>query len=107
MGAAIPLAVRGDMKILATLKRSVELIGGYEGALLLLVIESVAGSFIAWYAVVHGLPLLLPSVWTYSSFYVWVLNLVGLLASAVVEPPLFIGFALLADPERFRTGDVT
>ena len=102
LGASIPLILRGDTKIVATLKRSVELSGGYEGALLFLVVESLVGSVMVWYTVVHGLPLLLPSIWTYTSWYVWVLNLVGVLASASVEAPLFIGFALLADPKRFK-----
>lgn len=102
LGAAIPLILRGDTKIRTALKRSVELSNGYEGALFLLVVESVAGSFIAWYVVVHGLPWLLPPILTYSSWCVWILNLVGVLASAAVEPPLFIGFSLLANPERFE-----
>jgi hypothetical protein len=107
LGASVPLVLRRDAKISIALKKSVELSSGYEAALLLLVVESVVGSLIAWYTVVHGLPLLLPSIWTYRPWYVWVLNLTGILASAVVEPPLFIGFALLADPDRFRAGDVT
>jgi hypothetical protein len=100
LGASIPLVLTGT-RVSAALKRSMELSGGYEGALFFLVTESVAGSFIAWYVVVHGLPLILPSSLTYSVWYVWILNLVGVLASASVEPPLFIGFSLLAAPERF------
>lgn len=105
LGAAIPLVVKGDTKITAALKKSLERSSGYEGALLLLVVESVAGSFIVWFAVVHGLPLLMPAGLTYSWWYVWVLNLIGLLASACIEAPLFIGFSVLADSERLRVRD--
>lgn len=105
LGAAIPLVLRRDTKVWAALKKSVELSSGYEGSLLLLVVESVAGSVIVWYVVVHGLPLLLPPVLTYSLWYVWLLNLTGVLASAAVESPLFIGFSLLADPDRLMRRD--
>lgn len=105
LGAAIPLVLE-NTNVWVALKKSVELSNGYEGALFLLVVESVAGSFIVLHVVVHVLPLLLPPVLTYSSWYVWVLNLTGASASAAIESPLFIGFSLLADPERFVGPDV-
>ena len=105
LGASIPLTLAGDTAWIA-LKRSVELSSGYEGALLLLVIESVVGSLFAWYLVVHGLSYLLPPVLIYSSWYGWVLNIVAVLASAATEPPLFIGFALLANSDRLQTPNV-
>ena len=60
VGHLDPLIVRGDTNIRTALERSVELSNGYEGALFLLVIESVAGSLMAWYIVVHGLLWVLP-----------------------------------------------
>lgn len=105
LGASIPLVVRGDLTVWAGLKKSMKLSRGYQGALFLLVVESVVGSYIAWYAVVNGLPLLVPHAWQYPVWYIWIVRLLGVLASASVEPPLFIGFALLADPEQFNLGN--
>ncbi|MGP0017119.1 MAG: hypothetical protein ACLPHP_01010 [Candidatus Sulfotelmatobacter sp.] len=101
LGASIPLLLRGT-KLWAALKRSVELSSGYEGALFLLVVESVAGTFIAGYGTVYALHLLVPSHLRYMPWYGWVVNLAAVLASAAVEPPLFIGLSLLADPERLN-----
>ena len=99
-GVSVPLILEGNMRVWAALKKSVELSNGYEGALFLLVVETVVGSLIVWYGIVHGLPLLLPAHLTYSAWYIWLLNAIGVLASAAVEPPLFIGLSLLVDPER-------
>jgi hypothetical protein len=101
LGAAIPLIVRGKTGVWPALKRSVELSTGYEGALFLLVVESVAGSFLAWHATYYAFYALrlLPDHLRYTPWYGWVVNVVAVLASAAVEPPLFIGFSLLADPE--------
>jgi hypothetical protein len=99
LGTAIPLIVRGNAGVWQALKGSMKLSSGYEGALFLLVVESVAGSFLAWHVVLYGSRLFLPDHLRYSPLYGWVVNVVGVLASAAVEPPLFIGFSLLADPE--------
>jgi len=101
LGASIPLVLRGT-KLWAALKRSVELSSGYEGALFVLVIGSVAGTFVAGYGTVYALHLLVPSHLRYMPWYRWVVNLAAVLASAGVEPPLFIGLSLLADPQRLR-----
>jgi len=101
LGAAIPLVVAGNTRTWAAIKKSVNLSNGYEGALFLLVVESVAGSMVIWYAVVHGLPLLLPRELLFTVWYRYLLNAVGVLAAAAVDAPLFIGLSLLADPRRF------
>jgi len=106
LGAAIPLILKDGTRVWAALKKSVELSNGYEGALFLLVVESVLGSMIAWYAVVHGLHLLLPRHLTYTAWYGWLLNAVGVLAGSAVDPPLFIGLSLLATPERFNAASL-
>jgi hypothetical protein len=99
LGASIPLLLRGNTRLWAALKRSVELSSGYEGALLLLVMQSVAGTFVAGYGTFYALHALIPSQLRYAPWYGWVVNLVAILASAAVEPPLFIGLSLLADPD--------
>lgn len=101
-GVSVPLILQGHLRVWAALKKSVELSNGYEGALFLLVVESVAGSLTVWYAVMHGFPILLPPTLTHSVWYGWLLNAVGVLASAAVEPPLFIGLSMLANPERLN-----
>jgi len=101
LGASIPLVLRGT-KLWAALKRSVELSSGYEGALLLLVVESVAGSFVAGYLTFYTLHFLVPSDLRHTPWYGRVLALVAALVSATVEAPLFIGFSLLADPEQLE-----
>ena len=98
LGTSIPLLLRGNTRLWAALKRSVELSSGYEGALLLLVMESVAGTVVAGYGTFYALHALVPSQLRYTPWYGWVVNLVAILASAAVEPPLFIGLSLLADP---------
>jgi hypothetical protein len=106
LGATIPIILASDIGVRAALIKSVEMSSGYEWTLLTLVVESVLGSFLVWYLVFHGLHLLLPSALTHSPWCGWVLNLLGVLLSAAVESPLFIGFALLADPERFQIRQV-
>ena len=100
LGIAIPLIVKSNTAVLAGLKKSVTLSSGYEGALFLLVVESVAGGLLAWYVVLHGAPWVVPSSWRYEAWYGWFLNLAGVLASAAVDPPLFIGLSLLANREQ-------
>ena len=99
-GIAIPLVLRGNIGAWAALKRSVRLSDGYEGSLFLLVIQSVVGSYLAWYAAVYGLALVVPPQLRFTSWYGWAVTLVAVLAAAAVEPPLFIGFSLLADETR-------
>ena len=99
LGASIPLLLRGDTKLLAALKRSVELSSGYEGALFLMVVESAAGTFVAGYTTFYTLHSLVPSFLTNTIWYGWAVNLVAILASAAMEAPLFIGLSLLADPD--------
>jgi hypothetical protein len=99
LGASIPLLLRGDTKLWASLKRSVELSSGYEGALFLLVVESAAGTFVAGYATLYTLHSLVPSHLTNTLWYGWAVNLAAMLASATMEAPLFIGLSLLADPD--------
>lgn len=102
LGASIPLLLESNTRVWAAFKKSVDFSAGYEGALFLLVVESVAGSYMAWYAVWYGLPRLLPQHWQYAPWYWWLLTFVGVLAGAAVEPPLFIGFSLIANPERLN-----
>jgi hypothetical protein len=62
-----------------------------------LVIQSVVGSYLAWYAVLYGLALVVPPYLRRTDWYGWGVALVAVLAAAAVEPPLFIGFSLLAE----------
>jgi hypothetical protein len=102
LGAAIPLILRGNTTMWAALKRSVEVSSGYEGALFLLVVESLVGSYLAWYATYHGLRMLVPDQLRQTWWYGWGVYLLAVLATASVEPPLFIGFSLLADPDQLN-----
>ena len=106
LGPAIPLIVRGNTTAWAALKRSVELSSGYEGALFLLVVESVAGTFVAGYGTIYALHLLVPSTLRHAVWYGWAATLAAVLASAAVEPPLFIGLSLLADPEQLNASSL-
>jgi hypothetical protein len=105
LGASIPLVVRGT-KLRTALKQSVELSSGYEGALLLLVVESLAGTFVAAYGTFYVLHTVVPNHLRYTLWYGWVVNLVAALATATVDPPLFIGLSLLADPEQLNPSSV-
>lgn len=102
LGMSIPLVVGGNTGVWAALKKSVELSNGYEGALFWLVVQSVAGSLFAWYATYYGLRLLFPDELRHTFWYGWLVYIVAVLASAAVEPPLFIGFSLLAAPDRSK-----
>lgn len=105
LGASIPLVVRGT-KLRTALKQSVELSSGYEGALSLLVVESLAGTFVAVYGTFYVLHTVVPSHLRYTLWYGWAVNLVAALATATVDPPLFIGLSLLADPEQLNPSSV-
>ena len=99
---AIPLPLRGNIGVWAALKRSVELSNGYEGALFLLLLESLVGPYLAWYGIHYGLRILLPESLRYSPWYDWTVFVGSVLASATLEAPLFIGFSLLADPDQLK-----
>jgi hypothetical protein len=103
-GMAIPLILSADIGAWAALKKSLRLSNGYEGFVFLLVVESLAGSYVAWYAVHHGLTFLFPLQLRYTEWYGWLVYFVAILASAAVQPPMFIGFSLLAatDPPDSR-----
>jgi hypothetical protein len=102
VGAAIPVILRDKTSVWTALKRSVEVSSGYEGALFLLVIESLVGSYLAWYATYQGLRMLVPDNLRHTPWYGWSVYLLAVLVTASVEPPLFIGFSLLADPEQLK-----
>ena len=106
LGAAIPLILREEARIWASLKRSVELSSGYEGALFLLVLESVVGGFVAWYATFYNLHALLPGQLRHTVWFGWALSLNAILVSAAMEAPLFIGFSLLADSDLLNTSSL-
>lgn len=95
-GMAIPLVIRGNIGPWAALKRSVRISNGYEGFLFLLVLESVAGSYVAWYAAHYGIALLTPASLRNTVWYGWIVYFASIFASAAVEPPMFIGFSVLA-----------
>jgi hypothetical protein len=59
-GAAIPLVLRGNSSVWIALKKSLEASDGYPGFLFLLVIESLVGSYLAWYVAHSVLLLMLP-----------------------------------------------
>ncbi|MGB8060633.1 MAG: hypothetical protein WCF26_01900 [Candidatus Sulfotelmatobacter sp.] len=103
---AVPLIVGGNIKMRTALRKSVQLSSGYEGALFLLVTESVAGGLIAWYVTLHGMALLVPEHLRYTAWYGWFVNVVGVLASAAVDPPLFIGLSVLVDPKRHNATSI-
>jgi hypothetical protein len=99
LGMAIPLLLSENIGVWTAVKKSVKLSNGYEGFLFLLVIESPAGSYAAWYAVHHGLSLLFPVQLRYTAWYGWMVYCASILASAAVQPPMFIGLSLLAATE--------
>lgn len=102
-GMAIPLILSGDIRVWAALKRSMRLSNGYEVFLLLLVVESVVGSYAAWYAVHYGLTFLFPFRLQDTAWYGWIIYGVSILASAAVQPPMFIGFSLLAANQQHNS----
>ena len=96
LGMAIPLILRNS-GVWAALKRSFELSNGYEGALFWLVVQSTLGTYLAAYGVYHGFSLIFPAPLQFTLWYRWLVFIVAILAGAAVEPPLFIGFSVLAD----------
>jgi hypothetical protein len=99
-GMAIPLILAEDLGAWTALKRSLKMSDGYEGFLSLLICESLIGSYVAGYAVHYGLTFLFPIQLRYTAWYSWVVYGVTILASAAVQPPMFIGFSLLAASEH-------
>ena len=96
LGMAIPYVVRG-IGFWAAVKKSLEAADGYQGFLLLLVLQSLVVSYVAWYVTQYALFYLLPAFIRGTSWYGWVALIASALASAAVEPPIFIGFSLLAE----------
>lgn len=98
-GMAIPLILAEGTGVWSALKRSVKISDGYEIFLFLLICESVIGSYVAWYGVSYGLAFLFPSQLRYTEWYGWLVYFVTIFASAAVQPPMFIGFSLLASEQ--------
>jgi hypothetical protein len=96
LGMAIPYVARG-VGFWAAMKNSLEAADGYQGFLLLLVLQSLVVSYLAWYVTQYALFYLLPASLRGSSWYGWVALIASALSSAAVEPPIFIGFSLLAE----------
>ena len=105
-GMAIPLILRGKTGVWAALKKSMQLSSGYEGFLFLLIIESLVGSYIGWYAVHYTFALLVPISFKYTTWYGWIVYFASALASAAVQPPIFIGFSLLAQQGSLQIPDI-
>lgn len=101
-GMAIPLILRGNVSFWAGLKRSVELSKGYEGALFWLVVQSVAASYLAAYGTYYVFSSFFPAPLQHTIWYGGLVFIVAVLAGAAVEPPIFIGFSLLADPDQLK-----
>ena len=95
-GMVIPLVVRGDMGVWTALNESLKIGERHKGFLYLLVIQSVVGSYVGWYAV-HYMLLLVPDSIRFTGWYRWGALIVSALASAAVSPPMFIGFSVLAE----------
>jgi len=103
-GMAIPLILSSDLGVWAALKRSLKISNGYEGFLVLLVVESTVGSYVAWYAIHYGLMFLFPPQLRSAEWYGWLVYAVAIIASAAVQPPMFIGFSLLAATRQSDSG---
>jgi len=99
-GMAIPLILSDGLGVWAALKRSLKISNGYEVFLVLLVVESSLGSYLAWYAAHYGLTFLFPVQLQNAAWYGWTVYGVTILASAAVQPPMFIGFSLLAGGQQ-------
>lgn len=96
LGMAIPLVVRGDIGVWAALNESLKIGERHKGFLYLLLIQSVVGSYAGWYAVDYVL-LLLPDSVKLTAWYGWGVVLLSAVASAALQPPMYIGFSLLAE----------
>jgi hypothetical protein len=67
LGTAFPLSISGRMGVWAALKSSIELSSVYEGALVLLVVHSVAGPYISWLVIHYIARILLPLSFLYTA----------------------------------------
>jgi hypothetical protein len=101
-GAAIPLVIKGKLGVWAALKRSIELSSGYEGAFFWLVTQTVVGTYGGWYLTHYLAGILLPHSILYTAWGYWSVVVLAVLASAAADPPIFIAFSLLADPENLK-----
>lgn len=95
LGMAIPLVVRG-IGVWAALNESLKIGERHKGFLYLLLIQSLVGSYVGWYAV-HYLLLLVPYSVKMLGWYSWGVLILSALTSAAVQPPMFIGFSVLAE----------
>jgi hypothetical protein len=95
-GPAIPLAVCRHRTAWQALRESIRVSNGFEGFLFILVVESVAGSYVAGLAVQHEMMPLLYRVAGVNDWSPWIQLGLIVLASAAIQPPLFIGLSLLA-----------
>lgn len=99
-GPSIPLIIRDRIGAWRALKGSLRLSDGYEGFLFLLTVESVVGTYLANFVVRYAAGVVesrLPDSWL--EVMPWIVYFSVALASAAVQPPMFIGFSLLADNE--------
>ena len=96
-GMAIPLVLRGETTVRSAITKSFAAHEGYEGYLFLLLLESLGGSYVGWYAVHWILSIATPNTVRSSSWYGWLVVLVVALASAAVSPPFLIGLSVLAN----------
>jgi hypothetical protein len=94
-----------DVDVWAAVKKSLEPADGYQGFLFLLVVQSLIGSYIAWYPTHYVLFWMLPDSIRLSAWYGWIALFVAALASAAVQPPMFIGFSLLAEASQNSSRD--
>jgi hypothetical protein len=105
LGMAIPLILRADIGVWTALNESLKIGERHKGFLYLLLIQSVVGSYVGWYAV-HFALMLVPEWVKFAAWYGWGVLIVSILAGAAVSPPTFIGFAVLAEEySRVRDSD--
>lgn len=104
LGMAVPLVLRGNVSVWKSLKKSIEASDGSQGFLCLLVGQSLVGSYLAWFLTFYALRFLVPAHIRLWIWYGWIELLVFTLASAAVQPPMFIGFSLLAEQSTRLAG---
>jgi len=95
-GLAIPLLIRETISGWQALRESVEITRGYGDYLFLLVGESAAGSFVASLAIRYGFDLLRLPRAVGPEWFPWIYYPAVALASASVQPLMFIGFSVLS-----------